>query len=62
MKYSFVKTTVKNPLLNENKYKFMLALIIKVILRSIRQGIKLISLDESGFQLTNNNYYSWRQH
>ena len=61
LKYRFIKTSIKNPLLNENKYKFMLAVFIKVILRSIRQGIKLLFIDESGLQLSNNNYYSWIQ-
>ena len=61
MKYKYRKTSIKNPLLNENRYKFMLGIFIKVILRSIRLGIKLLFIDETGVQLENNNYYSWQR-
>ena len=33
---------------------------IKGILRSIKLGLKFIYIDETGFQLSNNNYYCWR--
>ena len=61
IKYKYRKTLIKNPLLNENRYKFMLAIFIKIILRSIRLGIKFIFIDESEIQLQNNNYYSWQR-
>lgn len=57
LKYHYLKTTVKNPLLEENNYKFMLLVFIKIILRSIKMGLKFLFVDETGFQLTNNNYY-----
>lgn len=38
LKYHYLKTTVKNPLLEENNYKFMLLVFIKIILRSIKMA------------------------
>ena len=59
--YHFLKTTVKNPNLKENNYKFMIAIFIKIILRSIKMGLTFLFIDETGFQLQNNNYYQWRK-
>lgn len=56
----FIKTTVKNPKLNKNLYKFLSHFFIKGIVRSLKLGLKLIFIDETGFQLENNNYYCWR--
>jgi len=36
-------------------------LFIKCISKSINNGLKFIFLDESGFQLENNNYFAWRK-
>ena len=58
--YHFIKTTIKNPKLQKNLYKFMAHFFIKGILRCIKLGLKFIFIDESGFQLSNNNYYCWR--
>ena len=61
LRYRFLKTTVKNPNLKENNYKFMSAIFIKIILRSIKMGLTFLFIDETGFQLQNNNYYQWRK-
>ena len=57
----FLKSTVKNPKLRINKYNIMKFFFIKGITRAINQGLKFIYLDETGFQLANNNYYDWRR-
>lgn len=48
LKYHFLKTNVKNPLLKTNNYKFMLLLFIKVLLRGVKMGLKLLFIDETG--------------
>ena len=58
--YHFIKTTIKNPKLQNKLYKFMAYFFIKGILRSIKLGLKFIYIDGTGFQLSNNNYYCWR--
>lgn len=50
LKYHFLKTNVKNPLLKTNNYKFMLLLFIKILLRSVKMGLKLLIFDETGIQ------------
>ena len=62
LKLHYLKTTPKNPIIKTNNYQFMLAIFIKVIIRSIKLGLKLIFIDETGFQLGNNNYYDWREY
>lgn len=47
----YLKIIVKNPILKDKNYQFKLIIFIKVILRSIKLGIKLILLDETGFDL-----------
>jgi len=61
LRYRFLKTKVKNPNPKENNYKFMSAIFIKIILRSIKMGLTFLFIDETGFQLQNNNYYQWRK-
>ena len=38
----------------------MLLLFLKIILRSLKMGLKLLFIDETGMQIDNNNYYRWR--
>ena len=57
----FLKTSVKNPKINSNKYKFMRFLFIKGILRALNFGLKILFIDETGFKLNNANYYQWRK-
>ena len=52
----FLKTTIKNPKLKTNLYRFMNHFFIKGIARSLKLGEKIIFIDENGFQLENNNY------
>ena len=61
LNYKFLKTTVKNPKINTNKYKFMRHLFIKTIVRSLNFGLKILFIDETGFKLDNANYYQWRK-
>ena len=56
----YLKTTCKNPKLENNQYKYMKHFFIKGIIRGLKQKLKLIFIDETGFQLINNNYYTWR--
>ena len=37
----------------------MLYVFIKGIVWEIKQGINLLYIDETGLQLSNNNYYVW---
>lgn len=60
LNYHYLKKTVKNPLLLENNYKFMSAIFIKLIFRVIKLGLNIIYIDETGMQLSNNNFYEWR--
>ena len=60
LNYHFLKTSIKNPIINNNNYKFMLAIFIKSIFRIIKLGLKLMFIDETGMQLLNNNFYDWR--
>ena len=62
LKLHFLKTTPKNPIIKSNNYQIMLAIFIKAIVRCIKLGLKFIFVDETGFQLVNNNYYDWREY
>ena len=57
----FLKTSVKNPKIDINKYKFMRFLFIKGILRALIFGLKILFIDETSFKLNNANYYQWRK-
>ena len=58
----YLKTTCKNPKLQDNQYKYMKHFFIKGIIRGLKQNLNLIFIDETGFQLNNNNYYTWRNY
>ena len=57
----YMKTKLKNPKLEKIQYLFMKHFFIKGTSRAIEQELKFIFLDDSGFQLENNNYYCWRE-
>ena len=59
--YHFLKTTLKNPKLKKNLYKFMTHFFIKGIVRSLVFDLKLLFIDETAFKLANNNYFTWRK-
>jgi hypothetical protein len=61
LNYHFLKTGVKNPKLLNNLYRYMRFFFIKGIARAINLGLKLLFVDETGFKLSNNNYYQWRK-
>ena len=56
----YLKTTLKNPKLEEKNYIIMSFLFIKGIIRSLFLDLNLIFVDETGFLLENNNFYIWR--
>ena len=57
----FLKTTLKNPKLKKNLYKFMTYFFIKGIVRGLSLQFKLLFIDETAYKLVNNNYYNWRK-
>lgn len=59
LKYHFCKKTIKNDKIVSNDFIKFSFFFIKVILRSIKLGLKFIFLDESGFFLYNNNFRNW---
>lgn len=60
LKYRYLKTTIKNSSLEENKSIFMSFIFIKTFIRTIKIGLKPLYIDESGLMITNNNYRRWR--
>ena len=60
LKYRYLKTTIKNSSLEENKSIFMSFIFIKTFIRAIKIGLKPLYIDESGLMITNNNYRRWR--
>ena len=57
----FLKTGVKNPKLDTNQYKLMTHIFLKGVIRALKMNLKIIYIDESGFQLKNNNFFTWRK-
>jgi len=56
----FLKTVAKNPKLEEKNYMIMSFVFLRCIIRSLELKLKLLFVDETGFLLENNNYFSWR--
>ena len=59
--YHYRKTTVKNPKLLDDDSILMSFIFLKIILRAIELGLNLIYLDEVGFSLENQNFYTWKK-
>ena len=55
----YLKTSIKNPKLDEINYIRMSFIFIRGIIRSLILNLNFIFIDETGF-LLENNYYSWR--
>lgn len=55
-----LKTSIKNPKIEENNYLFMSFVFIRIFFRCLYLNLNFIFLDETGFLLENNNYYTWR--
>ena len=55
-----LKTSLKNPKIEENNYLFMSFVFIRIIFRCLYLNLTFVFLDETGFLLENNNYYTWR--
>ena len=58
--YRYIKTTIKSSKLLSNEYIKYCFFFIKAIIRSLRLGLNIIFVDESGFKTKNNHFYSWR--
>ena len=56
----FLKTVAKNPKLEEKNYMIMSFVFLRCIIRSLELKLNLLFVDETGFLLENNNYFSWR--
>lgn len=56
----YLRTSIKNPKLEENDYLFMSFIFIRILLKSLLLNLEVIFLDETGFLLQNNNYFTWR--
>jgi len=58
--FHYRKTTAKNPKLLDDDSILMSFIFLKIILRAIELGLNLIYLDEVGFSLENQNFYTWK--
>lgn len=58
--YHYRKTTIKNPKLLDDYSILMAFIFIRIIIRAIELGLNLIYFDEVGFNLENNNFYTWK--
>ena len=56
----YLKTSPKNPKLQEDNYILMEFLFIRGIIRSLELKLNLIFVDETGFNIQNNNFHTWR--
>lgn len=56
----YLRTSIKNPKLEENNYLLMSFIFIRIFIKSLLLDLKIIYVDETGFLLQNNNYYTWR--
>lgn len=61
LQMKYLRTSLKNPKLEEYNYVFMSFSFLRIILRSIILKFNIIFVDETGFLLQNNKYYSWRE-
>lgn len=61
LKYSYRKSKLKNNKLLENNSLISSFVFLKIFLRSLKQKIQPIYLDEAGFFTQNNNFYTWKK-
>lgn len=61
LNYNYRKTILKNPRLEEDKYKVITFAFLKAICRRIINNFKLVFIDETGFCLNNSNLKIWRK-
>ena len=57
----YFKTSIKNPKLKDDNYILMEFLFIRGIIRSLELNLNLIFIDETGFNIQNNNFHTWRR-
>ena len=55
------KTKLKNPKLTEQNYILMTFLYLKLVSETLKLGLNLIFVDETGFYLNNDNLRMWRK-
>ena len=61
LKIHYRKTTLKNPKLSNDNYLLMAFCFLFGIVKALEDKISLIYIDETGFELCNNNLYLWRK-
>jgi len=61
LEMKYFRTSIKNPRFEENNYLFMSFVFIRIFFRSMLMKLNIIFVDETGFLLQNNNYFSWRE-
>ena len=61
LKIRYLRTTIKNPKLEQNNYILMSFIFLRILLRSFVLNLNPIFIDETGFVLKNDNYRSWRE-
>jgi len=61
LKIHYRKTTLKNPKLSNDNYLLMAFCFLFGIVKALKDKISLIYIDETGFELCNNNLYLWRK-
>ena len=59
LKYRYKKTCLKPKNLENNNYKKMSFIFIKIVLRALYLNYNIIYIDESNFQLENKNFRTW---
>ena len=59
LKYRYRKTMIKTKDLEKLNYKIMSFIFIKIILRAMQFNLDFIFIDETNFNLINNNFKTW---
>lgn len=61
LNYRFLKSTIKNSKINNNRNILVSLCFIKIIIKCLKLNYKLIFVDESSIQCNNNNFKTWRK-
>jgi len=61
LNYKFLKTTIKNSKINENKNICISLCFLKILIKCLLLKYKIIFVDETNIQAYNNNYKVWRK-
>lgn len=61
LNFKFLKTTIKNSKINENKNICISLCFLKILIKCFQLNYKIIFVDETNIQAYNNNYKVWRK-